>query len=282
VKRFLICCVSVAALSWPARGQKVEVQKLDRARILHVQTALNHLTVLEMNEPVSTVAVGSPAFRVEWRENRVFIEPTEESVATNLFVWTATDRFNYELDPAGSVAQMHFVIDQPSVDSPAHKSSASPVLTPKESSPAEVLIQSRPVRVHGSIPSDSRVAVYLKNLLEQEGKLFIQYSIRNESNTAYTPGIPQVVALNAPHYSESLYTLKNCQLSPSQASRLKSTSQTVIEVASSQMVPSSVAPSQEATGIVVVKLPQKNTDPIVLRLVFPASPSGPISATLVL
>ena len=44
----------VTALSRSASGQKVEVQKPDRGQILHVQTALNHLTVLEMTEPVST------------------------------------------------------------------------------------------------------------------------------------------------------------------------------------------------------------------------------------
>jgi hypothetical protein len=283
VNRFLICCISLAALSWPAKGQKVEVQKLDRARILHVQTALNHLTVLEMNEPVSAVAVGSTVFKVEWRENKVFIEPTEENVATNLFVWTGTSRFNYELDPAGSVPQMHFAVDQPPAASPLAKSSANrPPVTPKAPSPADVLTESRPVWVHGAIPSDKRVAVYLRSLFEQEGKLFIQYSIRNESNAAYTPGIPQVIALDAPHYRESLYTLRNCQLSPNEASRLKSRGQTVIQVASNQMVPSPIVPSHEATGIVVVKLPQSNTEPIVLRLVFPSSSSGPISATLVL
>ncbi len=89
--------VAVTALAWPVWGQKVEVQKPDRGQILHVQTALNHLTVLEMTEAVSTVAVGSPVFKVEWRENKVFIQPTEPNVATNLFVWTASGRFNYEL-----------------------------------------------------------------------------------------------------------------------------------------------------------------------------------------
>jgi len=106
VKRFWNSCIAVAVLSLPTWGQKVEVQKPDRGQILHVETALNHLTVLEMSEPVSTVAVGSPVFKVEWRENKVFIEPTEASVATNLFVWTASGRFNYELDPAGVVPQM--------------------------------------------------------------------------------------------------------------------------------------------------------------------------------
>jgi len=69
--------LAVAALSWPAWGQKVEVQKPDHGQILHVQTALNHLTVLEMTGPVSTVAVGSPVFKVSGAKNKVFIEPTE-------------------------------------------------------------------------------------------------------------------------------------------------------------------------------------------------------------
>src|SRR5271170_2494308 len=100
MKRIWVSCLAVAALSLPAWGQKIELQKPDRREIVHVQTALNHLTVLELNEPVSAVAVGSPAFKVEWRENKVFIQPTEENVATNLFVWTASARLNYELDAA--------------------------------------------------------------------------------------------------------------------------------------------------------------------------------------
>jgi type IV secretory pathway VirB9-like protein len=112
VKKIWFSFAAFTVLSWPASGQKVEVQKPDRGQILHVQTALNHLTVLEMTEPVSTVAVGSPVFKVEWRENKVFIQPTEPNVATNLFVWTASGRFNYELDPAGSVPQMDFASSQ--------------------------------------------------------------------------------------------------------------------------------------------------------------------------
>src|ERR1700719_4389966 len=142
--------VAVITLSWPVWGQKVEVQKPDRGQILHVETALNHLTVLEMTEPVSTVAVGSPEFKVEWRENKVFIEPTEGSVATNLFVWTAFGRFNYELDPAGAVPQMDFAIDQP-IPYPPVNVSADRAATPREPSPAEVLIKAKPITLYGSI-----------------------------------------------------------------------------------------------------------------------------------
>ena len=271
----------VTALAWPARGQKVEVQKPDRGQILHVQTALNHLTVLEMTEAVSTVAVGSPVFKVEWRENKVFIQPTEQNVATNLFVWTASGRFNYELDPAGSVPQMDFAIDQPVADPPNAPLSANRSGKPSGPSPAEVLIQAKPVRLNGSISDKNRVAVYLTDLLEHDGQIFIRYTIRNRTQKAYVPGAPQVVALNAPRYRESLYALSNSQLSADDAARLKCSGETAIEVANGEIRASQIEPGQETAGIVAIKLPPMHAKPTVLRLTFLGSPKGPINATLV-
>jgi hypothetical protein len=282
MNKILLSFVAVAALSWPAQGQKVEVQKPDRGQILHVQTALNHLTVLEMTEAVSTVAVGSPVFKVEWRENKVFIQPTEQNVATNLFVWTASGRFNYELDPAGSVPQMDFAIDQPVADPPIAPLSANRSGKPSGPSPAEVLIDAKPVRLYGSTSDKNRVAVYLTDLLEHDGQVLIRYTIRNRTQKAYVPGAPQVVALNAPWYRESLYPLSNFQLSPDAAARLKCRGETPIEVANDEIRSSRIEPGQETTGIVAIKLPPMHEKPTVLRFIFLASPKGPINATLVL
>ena len=274
--------IAVAVLSWPARGQKVEVQKPDRGQILHVQTALNHLTVLEMTEPVSTVAVGSPVFKVEWRENKVFVQPAEPNVATNLFVWTASGRFNYELDPAGPVPQMDFAIDQTAADTPAAALSVNRPSKPSDASPAEVLMEAKPVRLYGSIPEKNRVAVYLTDLLEHDGQVFIRYTIRNQSPRAYVPGGPQVVALNAPKYRESLYALSNFQLSPEAAARLKCSGETRIEVSKGEIRSPRIESGQETTGIVAIKLPPTHAKPTVLQFVFLGSPKGPINATLVL
>ena len=282
MQRFWNSFLAVAALSLPAWGQKVEVQKPDRGQILHVRTALNHLTVLEMSEPVSTVAVGSPVFKVEWRENKVFIEPTEESVATNLFVWTTSGRFNYELDPAGAVPQMDFAIDQLVADPPMVNVPANRAVKPSDPSPAEALIEAKPVRSYRSVPEKNRVAVYLTDLLQHDGQVFIRYTIRNQTPKAYVPGAPQVVALNTPRYRESLYALANSQLSPDEAARLKSSGETPIEVAKAKIRSSRVEPGQETTGIVAIKLPRTHAEPTVLRLVFLAGPKGPVSATLVL
>jgi hypothetical protein len=258
------------------------MQKPDRGQVFHVQTALNHLTVLELTEPVSAVAVGSPMFKVEWRENKVFIEPTEADVATNLFVWTASGRFNYELDRPGAVPQMDFAIDQPVPSPPSSPLSADRSGKPSDPSPAEVLIDAKPVRPYRSISGKNPVAVYVTNLLERDGQVFIRYTIRNESPKAYVPGAPQVVALNAPHYHESLYVLSNSQLSPDEAARLKCSGETPVEVAKDEIRSSRIEPGQETTGIVAIKLTSTHAKPTVIRLVFLAGPKGPINATLVL
>lgn len=277
-----LCFVAFTALSCPAWGQKVEVEKLHQGQVLHVETALDHLTVLEMSEPVRTVAVGSPVFKVEWRGNKVFIEPTEPDVATNLFVWTPSGRFNYELDPAGPVPEMDFAIDQPVVDHSLVSLSARAVAKPSDPSPAEVLIEANSVRLYGPISGRNPIAVYLTDLLEQDGQVLIRYTIRNRTKKVYLPGTPQVAALKAPRYSESLYVLRDSQLSPEAASRLKSSGETPIEVMKSEMRSSRIAPDQETTGIVAIKLSPAHAEPTVLRLVFLAGPKGPVSATLVL
>jgi Conjugal transfer protein len=279
VNRFWVSCVGVAVLGWPVWGQKVEVEKPDPQKIVHVQTALHHLTVLQMREPVSTVALGSAAFKVEWRDDKVFIEPTEPKVSTNLFVWTASGRFNYELDPAGDVPEMVFAIDQPIPDPPKINVSAKSAAESADPSPADILVAAKPVRLAGPVSEKNRVAVYITDLLEHDGQLLIRYSIRNGTEQAYVPGAPQVMVLKGPRYSESLYTLKNSQLL---APRLKSSGEIPIDVTKNEILSPRIEPGQEASGIVAIKLPQDHTELDVIRLVFLGSRQGPVSAAVVL
>src|SRR5215472_12046379 len=113
MKRFWIILIitAISAVAVPLAGQKIERESSDRSQIIHLKTALNHLTVIELGEPVTQVATGSQSFKVEWRENKVFVQPTEDA-STNLFIWTASGRLNYELEPAGDVAGMDFAVDQ--------------------------------------------------------------------------------------------------------------------------------------------------------------------------
>ena len=45
--------------------------------VVHVATALNHLTVLEFHEPVTMAAAGSSDFQIERESNKVFVKPVK-------------------------------------------------------------------------------------------------------------------------------------------------------------------------------------------------------------
>src|SRR5436189_3082173 len=133
-----------------APSQRIEAQFPDRSRITRVETAMNHLTVIELAEPVTLAAAGSPLFKVERRDNKVFIQPLEEGASTNLFVWTGSGRWNYELVPAASIETMHFAIDQQIVpasqsQNPVAPDSPAPDFTFYQSLAEEMLLYGKPI-----------------------------------------------------------------------------------------------------------------------------------------
>ena len=144
MKRVLLIFALLASDLTAAQAQRIETENSDRGRIVHLKTALNHLTVIEVAEPVIQVAAGSPSFKVEWRENKVFVQPTAADAATNLFIWTANQRLNYELEPAGAVSDMDFAVDQ----APVHVEPLKPasVTLPAPPPITELLLAGKPVR----------------------------------------------------------------------------------------------------------------------------------------
>ena len=280
----------VLILAVPLWAQRIETATPSRDRVVPIHTALDHLTVIEVGEPVVTVAAGSAAFKVEWRDNKVFIEPTEPGVSTNLFIWTASSRLNYELESAGEIGMMDFAIDypKPAPPPPATKvsnSSGSRVGSGDSSTkPYEIgpMLGGRPVHSELVRPSGHGVDVFLKDLFEQNGTLFIRYQIRNNSNNVYVPGLPRVFALSGVHSSQSLVGRENSQLSGAEAQRLKADGQAPLPVVDGKLRSARLAPGEETVGVVEVKLPPSSPKASALRIDFSQDGRGPVAATLVL
>jgi hypothetical protein len=146
--------VFVVAIGLAANAQKIQTEKSDRHRVIRVETAPNHLSVIELAEPVTEVAAGSSSYKIEWRGNKVFVQPLDPEATTNLFIWTASGRLSYELVPAPSVEEMHFAIDQepgPSVAKVAipEKPAQDPRAAQEARLASEMLFASTPVRLAG-------------------------------------------------------------------------------------------------------------------------------------
>jgi hypothetical protein len=266
-----------------AFGQKIETQKADRTKITRLATTQNHLSVLEFNEPVKEVAVGSSNFKIEWRENKVFVQPLEPDAATNLFVWTASGRQSYELVPAGSVDQMQFAIDEEPVVTAVKREDPPPPVIEQPKVPAGMLMESTPVRIVGSSRNREKVEIIVQDVYRKDGRVYLRYAILNGRRAVYLPAVPEVLALRAPRASQSLVTLANSQLAGDIQLRWKGEAQ--VQVFHAELQASVVRPGQTAHGLVAFDLPSQNSEPgerTVLKLSFPADGAADVSAVLVL
>src|SRR5215472_12496238 len=239
MKGILLIFVLLLLEPIPALAQRIETENSDRTRIVHLKTALNHLTVIEVAEPVIQVAAGSPSFKVEWRENKVFVQPTTADAATNLFVWTADQRLNYELEPAGVVSDMDFAVDQVPVHvEPVKPASVNPPAPP---STTQLLLAGKPVRLLPSKPHASKpMEVWISDIYETDGRLLVRYAVRNCSNEPYIVDRPTVHRLDSVRSPESLYGLVNSQLGDEQAGKLKAKRETVIKILDGETQPTRV------------------------------------------
>lgn len=271
-------------------AQKIENETPARDRVVRVQTAMNHLTVIEVAEPVITVAVGSPqAFKIERRENKVFIQPLEENVATNLFIWTASTRLNYELIPAVSDAgQMDFAIDyrpQPKAELKEPKTAEPAALV--SDLPGEMLLNGSPVRLAGTEPK-TNPGLLIRDVYRKNNEVFVRYSIENKSNQTLRAGSPTVNSLTKPRTDKSLWGLENTQLGVEHISKLRTGGAPVsIKVIRADPGTTELAPGAMHVGLVGFELPadaagSKSEQPTVLQIQVPIDRGGNAIATLVL
>ena len=267
-----------------AFSQKIETQKADRTKITRLATTQNHLSVLEFNEPVKEVAVGSSNFKVEWRENKVFVQPLEPNAATNLFVWTTSGRQSYELVPAGSVDEMEFAIDEVPAVIQAKRNDPPPsapvIEQPKV--PAAMLMDSTPVKVVGFSKKRRDVEVVLEDVYQKDRRVYLRYAIVNGGQTVYQPAAPDVFTLKSPRARQSLNTLANCQIAGDIQLRWKDEAQ--VPVVHAELQAPVVRPGQSAHGIVAFDLPQTGNsgERTVVTLRFPKNGINSVKVLLVL
>ena len=260
-------------------GQKLEVHKQDHKTIARVETARDHLTVIELGEPVTMVAVGNQsAFLVERRGNKVFVKPTEEGAQTNLFIWTGTGRYAYELMPAKAVAEMHFAIDQESPIAVAAVPTAA-VDTPL---PAAMLTQATPVSLFGERETQGRVEVSVRDLYRKDNRIYLRYALLNRSGIPYQTSPPaawQLIGVRATH---SLIGLGANQLGERICRTLKVDSAAQLNVVNADQA-SRVEAGGDGMGWLVVDAPRGTESNVaVLRLRFAADAKGDIAAVVIL
>lgn len=272
------------ALAMVTQGQTIQTEKSNPRSVIQVKTTLNHLSVIELAEPVTDVAVGSQSYEVTRHGNKVFVEPLEPEAATNLFIWTASGRFTYEL-VAGPLAEAQLAIDQEPGQLPARTAAPAPSPVPDSRAAEEaklasqILFAGHPVRLSGDL-KHGRVQVVLKDVYRSGNRIYVRYCIQNDARVEYKPGAPGVIRLRAPHSSQSLYSLTGTQIAGDHV-RVTANGETPVKVINAEVHSATIPPGSIAFGVVAFEAPD-GSGPTVVRFAFPSDSMGEVTALLVL
>jgi hypothetical protein len=260
------------------KAQPNETLQAKPIEVVHVATALEHLSVLEFGEPVLMVAAGSDAFQVERHQDKVFIKPLKAGVATDLFVWTASRRFNYELEAPGEVTNMNFAIDDASAPRP--KDTSTQVAEAADLLLTHSLLASEQVDSSSVKRNKHGVTIRIERVLRTKAAVYIHYRLQNGGKHPYRLVTPQVYALAAPRSAVAITSLVDRQLNDRMISRLGSTEQNAIEVTRAEVQQEDTPKDSETEGVIVLRLGLPS--PTVLELRFGNDGSEPVKATVVL
>ena len=236
--------------------------------VVHVATALNHLTVLEFHEPVTMAAAGSSDFQIEREANKVFVKPVKSGAATDLFVWTASRRFAYELEITQEVKDINFAID---TGQPAQTPAPKPVVETDTNQFADVvltraLMGAEEIKQKSPRKAKGQVNVRVEQVFRMQNTVYVHYTIENNSGLSYRVTSPAAYQLQTDNSSISLARLAHIQLDRAMLEELGDTQELELPVAHVEAEADDLHPGETTQGVVSIRKALKS--PAVVQLVF--------------
>ena len=272
------------ALAVAAAGAQTTTQ----SQIQHVETSLNHLTVLEFGEPVTTLAIGDPdSFQVERHDDKVFVKPLQQGASTNLFVWTASRELSYELDPAGQLAAMDVLVRTEPASDPHANARASAEPTDAEIRKIASLVLAETMLGVEDIAHDSerqtanRVEVDLEQVYRTRDRMYIRYSVANLTTAPFRVTPPDVCTPLPTEQPISLVSLRNHQISSQTFATFKASQVSGVEVMQAESGTRDLAPGEKTTGVISIESSAGNP-PQIYQLNFGSDQSGALKVEAVL
>jgi hypothetical protein len=244
--------------------------------VVHVATALNHLTVLEFHEPVTMAAAGSSDFQIEREANKVFIKPTKQGGATDLFVWTASRRFAYELETTKEVKNMNFAIDSAQPVPAAKLVTSGPTDEIADIVLTRALLGAEEINQPRLRAAKNKVAIQIEQVFRTKSTLYIHYRIENNTTRVYRVSSPHAHQLETDEASISLPGLVHNQLDRSTVERLGTTHELPLSVAHTESESQQLEPGETTQGVIAIRQDLKS--PAVVQLEF----EDGVKATVVL
>ena len=263
-------------------------QTTSQSQIRHIETSLNHLTVLEFGESVTTLAIADPdSFQIERHDDKVFVKPLREGVSTNLFIWTASREMSYELDPAGQLAAMDVLVrTEPAPKQHVNAQASAEPSDAEIRKIASLVLTQAMMGVEGIVRDPEkraadRVEVDVEQVYRAKDRLYIRYSIANPSRFPFRVTNPDVCAPLPSEQPISLVGLRNHQINSQTFAAFKARQVSGISVIQAESGARDLAPGEKTTGVISIGSSTDNP-PQIYQLNFGADQNGPLKVEVVL
>jgi hypothetical protein len=233
-----------------------------------IATALDHLTVLEYDEPVTQAAIGSAAYEVERQDNKVFIKPLKPGVSTNLFIWTASNQhYTYELS-VGDVAKMDAEIHVPTKSAPPPDKTAE-VEKAGEIAVSRALTDIQEVDASAVKIQKGKIGIRFEEILHTDKTLYIRYAIENRKAVPYQFAAPVLYQLKIEHPAINLTSLKGKQVDPRVIIKNPDEARVLVATIQNSDEDNVIAPGARKEGLLVIPKTGDFSAPSVLEVVLP-------------
>jgi hypothetical protein len=247
--------------------------------LVHVATALNHLTVLEFHEPVAMAAAGSSDFQIERLQDKVFIKPTKPGAATDLFVWTRSRRFAYELETTVEVKNMNVSVDNPLPPAPVALPDSG--FSSHAEELADMMLTCAFLGAVDITPANPRapksaVRVRIQQVLRTKTSIYVHYRIENRGRRTYHVTPPEVLEFEAGQSTLYLPGFAHKQLDPRLLENLSDIHSVSLPVAHAETASEDLAPGESTEGVAAIR--ENLRSPAVVQLIFDSQ----VQATFVL
>ena len=283
MKSFLGAVLALAAIGAAAQSTNFN-------QIQHIETALNHLTVIDLAEPIVTVAVADPdSIQIERHDDKVFLKPLKDGVSTNLFIWTASRQIAYEIDPAGDLSKMNVIVrnaPEPVQHKPDHEAEMPEPSDQEIQKIASLVLTQALMGTESIVREKSKIAVSgvnvtLEQVFRSKDTLYIRYTIANQSTVPFRVTTPDISEVKSTKHPISMESLRDHQLSPRTFGKFKTNPGVSIPVVNAESGSTDIAPGSKSTGVVTIRASQ-GSQPQLYQLHFGNSQSGPIAVEAVL
>lgn len=261
--------------------QPIRTHIISSERVEQLATSLDHISVIQLPEPVVNAAIGSDLIHMEFRGNTVLIEPTQPGVRTDLFVWTAHSQMAYEILPAAEASGLSYAIRETYPPPPPPPPGPTPeqAQTERDESSDPFLLSTRRIKAPHFHPYRLGVNLCVTDVAEDDYSYYVRMRVFNSTAHLYRVSTPKVFHLSPLFGAKMALTSVNEQLTQKKFNQVYSYDSEALLTHGSTLETHDLRPGESVEWVMAVSKPQHV--PAMYEFAMPSDGDDPVRAVVV-